>query len=124
MKSARPLRTETSAHEQGRFTLIKRIAGTGNPRHFRASKALLAGPTSRESLDATAGYSNSLEPVAALRRRGLAIPCERTWSIDRDGQLCRPGVDRLSLKGRCYGSLAYLVTVTGVVCPMDCAGLK
>jgi len=66
--------------------------GTDNPRQLRAIDALLRRPTTREQLDAITGASNSPEVVAELRRRGLAIPCERITFIDRDEKICHPGV--------------------------------
>ena len=73
-----------------------RFTGTENPRHLRAIAALLRRPMPRESLDKEAGASNGPELVAELRRRGLAVPCERIRFIDRDGYPCRPGVYSLT----------------------------
>ena len=55
-------------------------------------RAGMARPRRREDVDDIAGCSNSPELIAELRRRGLDVPCERIKFIDRDGQLCRPGV--------------------------------
>ena len=81
----------------------RKFTGTDNPRHLRAIAALLRRPISREELDSVAGASNSPELVAELRRRGLGkdhLPCERIKFIDRDGNVCRPGVYSLTEKGR------------------------
>ena len=76
----------SSAPNRPKFT------GTDNPRHLRAIAALLRRPMPRESLDKESGASNGPELIAELRRRGLAVPCERIRFIDRDGLVCRPGV--------------------------------
>jgi len=73
-------------------TPISKFAGTDNPRHHRAIAALLRRPMPRESLDKEVGCSNGPDLIAELRRRGLETPCERIKFIDRDGNLCRPGV--------------------------------
>lgn len=99
MKNARPQDAETSAHKQGHYISIKRLAGIDCARHFRALQALLTGPTPRESLDTVACCSNSPELGAEFRLCGLAIPCERSRSTDRDGQLCRSGIYHLGAKG-------------------------
>ena len=69
-----------------------KFIGTDNPRHLRAIAALLRRPMPRENLDTEAGCSNGPELVAALRRRGLEVPCKRINFVDRDGFICRPGV--------------------------------
>jgi hypothetical protein len=76
------------------------FTGTDNPRQLRALAALARRPMPRESLDRVVGCSNSPELVAALRRRGLDMPCERISFIDRDGRVCRPGVYSLSATDR------------------------
>lgn len=73
---------------------------TSNPRELRALHALLNGPLTRAALDAAAGASNGPELVAALRRKGLDVPCTRVDAIDRDGRPCRPGVYRLTAADR------------------------
>lgn len=93
-KNARPNELETSAPSKAKFT------GTDNPRHLRAIAALLRRPMPRESLDKEAGCANGPELVAELRRRGLAIPCERIDFEDRDGNLCRPGVYSFTISDR------------------------
>jgi hypothetical protein len=70
----------------------KEFVGTENPRELRAIAALMRRPMPREELDREAGCSNSPELVAALRRKGLAVPCVRVHTIDRDGKAIRPGV--------------------------------
>jgi hypothetical protein len=80
-----------------------RFTGTDNPRHLRAIAALLRRPISRQELDSVAGCANGPELIAELRRRGLGanhLPCERIKFIDRDGNLCRPGVYSLTAIGR------------------------
>jgi len=76
------------------------FAGTQNPRHLRALRALLRRPLLREELDLVTGASNSPDLVAQLRRRGLSIPCRRVLVIDIDGKTCRPGLYRLSRSDR------------------------
>ena len=84
----------TSAQNSAKFT------GTDNPRHLRVLTVLLRRPVTRQELDNVAGCSNSPDLVAELRRRGIAIRCERIEFIDRDGRKCRPGVYQLTGKGR------------------------
>lgn len=67
-----------------------------SPRYGRALAALLAGPVSREQLDAVAGASNGPALVAQLRQAGLSLPCTRIQATDRDGRRCRLGVYSLS----------------------------
>lgn len=82
-----------------------KFIGTDNPRHLRAIALLMQRPAKREELDNRAGCSNSPELVAELRRRGLAVPCERDPDRDRDGEPIRRGVyfftagDRRKLNG-------------------------
>ncbi|WP_322997198.1 hypothetical protein [Castellaniella sp.] len=45
----------------------------------------------REDLDRVAGASNGPDIVAALRRKGLDIPCVLREGIDRDGRPCKTG---------------------------------
>lgn len=70
----------------------RKFIGTDNPRHRRALDALLNGPVTRHDLARIAGAANAPELVAELRRRGLAIPCQRFNFTDRDGDKCRPGI--------------------------------
>ena len=84
----------TSAQNSAKFT------GTDNPRHLRVLAVLLRRPITRQELDNVAGCSNGPDLVAELRRRGLAIECKRVEFTDRDGRQCRPGVYRLTGKGR------------------------
>ena len=94
----------TKNAEQGTAGQGKReFTGTDNPRHLRALTALLRRPVSREQLDSIAGCSNGPALISDLRDRGLGddhLPCERIKFIDRDGNLCRPGVYSLTEKGR------------------------
>ncbi len=91
------------ADENASIPKSPKFTGTDNPRHLRAIAALLRRPISRQELDSVAGCANGPELVAELRRRGLGeehLPCERIKFIDRDGNLCRPGVYSLTAKGR------------------------
>lgn len=97
MKTPRSTKAEQSAPSKREFT------GTDNPRHLRAIAVLLRRPVPREQIDSIAGCSNGPDLIADLRRRGLGddhLPCERIKFIDRDGNLCRPGVYSLTEKGR------------------------
>ncbi len=97
MKTPEPSKENPSAPSKREFK------GTSNPRHLRALAVLLRRPISREQLDSIAGCSNGPELVAELRRRGLGddhLPCERINFIDRDGNVCRPGVYSLTEQGR------------------------
>lgn len=76
------------------------FAGTDNPRHLRALRALLDGPLLREELDDIAGCSNGPDLIDQLRCRGLEIPCQRLNCTDRDGKPCRPGKYSLSANDR------------------------
>lgn len=87
MNNARNSKAESGAPVQG----CRKFTGTCNPRHLRAIHALLSRTVWREELDSIAGTSNSPDLVAALRRRGLEIPCHRTLTTDRDGRESRPG---------------------------------
>lgn len=69
---------------------------TDNPRHLRALAALLTRPQPREALDSAAGCSNGPDLVAELRRRGLAVPCDRAPVIDRDGREVKRGIYHLT----------------------------
>ncbi len=97
MKTPDSTPAESSAPNKREFI------GTDNPRHLRAITVLLRRPVPREQLDSIAGCANGPELIAELRRRGLGddhLPCERIKFIDRDGNLCRPGVYSLTEKGR------------------------
>ena len=69
-----------------------RFTGTSNPRHLRVIHSLLIRPRKREEIDHIAGASNSPELIAELRRRGLAVPCDKAPAIDRDGYPVKSGV--------------------------------
>ncbi len=67
------------------------------PRHRRILLALLAGDQNREDIDRVAGASNGPDEVAKIRRTyGLAIPCARKGTKDRDGHPVQVGVYRLA----------------------------
>lgn len=85
MKTPDTTNAVSSAPDKRKFT------GTTNPRELRAIAVLLRRPISRQELDSVAGCSNSPALVSSLRRRGLAIPCQRFDFTDRDGDKCRPG---------------------------------
>lgn len=89
MTNARISKADSGAHSiQGSC----KFTGTCNPRHIRALRELVrCNFVWRESLDDIAGTSNSPDLVAALRRRGLDLPCERVVCADRDGRESRPG---------------------------------
>jgi uncharacterized protein (DUF1697 family) len=71
------------------------------PRHHRLMVALLAGPVSREEVDAIVGASNGPDEVSRARRRfGLVIPCERMTGRDRDGHRVEFGVYSLTRADR------------------------
>lgn len=105
MKNARPSKAESSACEQRNSTAAPEalqgiFLGTDNPRHLRALSALLRRPVPREQLDREAGCSNGPELVAELRRRGLALPCDRAPVIDRDGREVKRGIYHLTTSDR------------------------
>lgn len=99
-----PSKVSGASGEQASRSLTGKFTGTDNPRHLRAIAALMRRPISREELDSVAGCSNGPELIAELRRRGLdkddCLPCDRIKFIDRDGNICRPGVYSLTEKGR------------------------
>ncbi|UCV09144.1 hypothetical protein [Dechloromonas denitrificans] len=64
---------------------------TISPREIRIICALASGPCSRETLDRIAGASNGPDAIAALRRRGLEIPCGRNPTGDADGEIVYRG---------------------------------
>jgi hypothetical protein len=67
------------------------------PRHRRLLLALLAGPQTREEVDAIVGASNGPDEVMRVRRRfGLVIPCERQQGFDRDRHRVEFGVYSLT----------------------------
>lgn len=71
------------------------------PRHRRALHALLAGPVTREQIDAIVGASNGPDEVLKLRRKYLmVIPCERQRGFDRDQHRVEFGVYRLAATDR------------------------
>ena len=91
---ASPPKGNPSAPNSAKFN------GTDNPRHLRAIVVLLRRPLAREDLDSIAGCSNGPALVAALRDKGLALPCDRIEFIDRDGRPCKPGVYSLTSTDR------------------------
>ncbi|MDD2713443.1 MAG: hypothetical protein PHU77_11060 [Simplicispira sp.] len=94
----------TKNAEQGTAGQGKReFIGTDNPRHLRALAVLLRRPVPREQVDSIAGCSNGPALISDLRDRGLGkdhLPCTLIKFIDRDGNVCRPGVYSLTEKGR------------------------
>ena len=98
-KRPTPQKAASSAAGQGK----REFKGTEHPRHLRALAALLRSPVPREQLDSVAGCSNGPALISDLRDRGLGddhLYCERIKFIDRDGNVCRPGVYALTEKGR------------------------
>lgn len=98
-KRPTPQKAASSAAGQGK----REFTGTDNPRHLRALTALLRRPVPREQLDLVAGCSNGPDLISDLRARGLGsdhLYCERIKFVDRDGNVCRPGVYSLTEKGR------------------------
>lgn len=68
------------------------FAGTTSPRHVRVIEALLRNQQlAREQVDRIAGSSNGPDIIAALRRKGLNIPCMLRDGVDRDGRPCKTG---------------------------------
>lgn len=94
MKTPEPPKENPSAPNSAKFT------GTDNPRHLRAIVVLLRRPLAREDLDSVAGCANGPALVAALRDKGLTLPCDRIEFTDRDGRPCRPGVYSLTASDR------------------------
>ncbi len=71
------------------------------PRARRILLALLVSDRTREEIDRAAGASNGPDEVLRIRQRfGLAIPCTRKGSKDRDGQKVEIGVYRLTEEDR------------------------
>jgi len=73
---------------------------TDNQRELRALNALLRRPLPREQGDSDAGCSNFPDLIARLRRRGLAVPCDRVPVIDSDGREVNRGVYHLTATDR------------------------
>lgn len=94
MKTPEPSEENPSAPNSAKFT------GTDNPRHLRAIVVLMRRPLAREDLDSVAGCVNGPALVAALRDKGLTLPCDRIKFTDRDGRSCRPGVYSLTASDR------------------------
>ncbi len=93
MKNAPDRKAAESAQERRQFS-------TDNPRHQRVLALLMQRPAKREEIDRAAGASNGPDLIAELRRRGLALPCERVKALDRDGRECRPGIYSVTSKDR------------------------
>jgi hypothetical protein len=70
----------------------RHFKGAESPRQLRVIMALLTRSRSRKAIDEIAGCSNGPDLVARLRKNGLAIPCENTQCIDRDGKEVAHGV--------------------------------
>lgn len=67
-----------------------------SPRQRRAIQALVKyGKVSSRDLGRLAGVLNPPELMAALRRNGWQWTCELIEVLDRDGNICRPGLYRL-----------------------------
>ena len=100
MKRPTPQKAESSALNSVNFTVRTRFAGTDNPRHLRVLAILLHRPISRQQLHNIAGCANGPALDSDLRNLGLTIRCERIRFIDRDGNICRPGVYSLTIADR------------------------
>lgn len=62
-------------------------------RQKRAIKALVKyGKIGSAELQRLSGQINAPELVASLRRNGWKVFCERIEMLDRDGNICRPGL--------------------------------
>lgn len=85
MKQPDTTKAESSAPSNRNF------AGTDNQGHLRALAVLRHRSASREELDGIAGCANGPALVAALRARGLTIPCTHFAMLDHDDKLCRHG---------------------------------
>ena len=94
VKHATPHKAESSARDAHKF------GGTDNPRHLRVIPALMTRPRRREDIDDIAGCSNGPDLIAALRGMGLEVPCNRIKFLDRDGNICRPGIYSFTAKDR------------------------
>lgn len=65
-------------------------------RQRRAIEALVKyGKVSSRDLGKLAGVLNPPELMAALKRNGWKWKCELIEVLDRDGNICRPGLYRL-----------------------------
>lgn len=71
-----------------------------NLRELRALDALLRRPLPREQGDREAGCSNFPDLVGRLRRRGLAVPCDKAPVIDSDGREVMRGIYHLTASDR------------------------
>jgi hypothetical protein len=96
MNDRTPWQERAVAVEADAEIIARRFTGTTNPRQLRAIAALRRRPMPREHLDREAGVSNGPHLVAALRRRGLDIPCTLAPVIDRDGREVKRGIYHLS----------------------------
>ncbi|HQQ70055.1 MAG TPA: hypothetical protein PLL92_07060 [Alicycliphilus sp.] len=81
-----------------------KFKGTSNPRELRLLALLLRrASVPREQVDSEVGCSNGPDLVSRVRELGLGdehLCCTRIRVIDRDGNVCRPGVYHLSAAGR------------------------
>lgn len=94
-----PTKVQAGAAGKG-SAIVGKFTGTDNPRHLRAIEALMRGPVDRKALDRIIGCTNSPAVVAALRTRGLEVPCKLVRCLDRDGRHCDPGVYELSKRDK------------------------
>lgn len=95
--------TRGGAGVAGRRTTdsIPVFAGTTSPRHMRVLGALLKyRQLTRERLDHVAGSSNGPDVVLRLRLKGLQLPCELEYGVDRDGRPCVSGVYYMTERDR------------------------
>ncbi len=91
-------------NQQFDSTKPAKFQGTDNPRYLRVIHALLQRPRRREDVDSIAGCSNGPDLIAALRALGLDkdkhLPVQRIKFLDRDGNVCRPGIYSLTDAGK------------------------
>ena len=89
---------KTTAQENQQLPLIGIPApelppfATDNPREVRIIVAMAARSSrTREELDRIAGASNTPDAIAALRNKGLELPCHRQPVTDQDGRIVYRG---------------------------------
>ena len=82
------------------------FVGTANPRYLRAIQALLTRPVPRQQLDEIVGCANGPDAILNIRdlftdgRGKQHLTCQRIDFVDRDGNLCKPGIYSFAATGR------------------------
>lgn len=67
------------------------------PRQYRAIEALVKhGQMSARELSVAVGCNNVPEMMRQLSKNGWCWTCERVSAVDRDGNVVRPGIYRLT----------------------------